>query len=144
MSFIAHRSVYSRGLTLIEVVLSLGILSVVLLSLLAVFTSGLKLARSSDQATVATTVGQEFMELVRARGFGSTAVGVYDGRLNDPPDPSTGFPFTPYPAIAIDHETYTLVVTCEDVSPTLRSVKVDVYWDLVREGKLTFYTIVHI
>ena len=64
MSFIAHRSVYSRGLTLIEVVLSLGILSVVLLSLLAVFTSGLKLARSSDQATVATTVGQEFMEPV--------------------------------------------------------------------------------
>lgn len=132
-----------KGVTLIEVMLALGILAVALLSLIAVFTSGLKLARASDQVTTASTVGQEFLELVKGKGYTQTAVGTYDGRVSTPQDTATGFPFAPYPSVKRESGDYTLVVDCQDVTSTIRGVKVEVYWDTQKGGKVTFYTQVH-
>lgn len=132
-----------RGVTLIEIVLALGILAVALLSLIAVFVSGLKLADSSDQVTTASTIGQEFLELTKVRGYDQLAVGTFDGRTGDAQDPATGFPASPYPLVRRENRDFTLVVECADVGSTVRSVKVDVYWDVKSGGKVTFYTRVH-
>ena len=132
-----------RGVTVIEILLALGILSIALLSLLATFTSGLKLSQVSNEVTTATTVGQEFLELAKVRGYAQTAVGTFDGRVPDT-SAGVGFPYSPYPAVTRDGRTYTLVVSCSDVSATIRDIKVDVYWDNEATGKVSFYTRVHL
>jgi prepilin-type N-terminal cleavage/methylation domain-containing protein len=131
-----------KGVSLVEIVIALGILSIALLGLVATFTSGLKLAQVSNEVTTATTVGQEFLELVKARGYTQTATGTYDGRVPDPAA-SVGFPFAPYPTVKRNNQEYALVVTCSDVTTTIRDVRVDVYWEAQRESNISFYTRIH-
>lgn len=132
-----------QGVTLIEVIMALGILAVAILGVMAVFISGLKLSKSSEQVTTASTVGQEFLELTKVRGYDGLMVGKFDGIVATPADPSTGFPVSPYPSVKRDHKDYILVVDCTDITPTIRGVKVDVYWDVKLGAKATFYTRVH-
>lgn len=127
-----------------ETVLALGILAVALLGLISVFLAGVKAVQNSAQVTTATNVGREFLELVKARGYAGTALGVYSGLEPSQPDAATGFPFAPYPYVIIDGHEYILTVECRDISPTVRSVNVEVYWDLERRAKTSFQLWVHI
>lgn len=130
-----------RGVTLIEVLLAMIILSIAIMGLAAVFLSGLKMAHASANLTAATNLGRELLETVKERGYSGTAPGVFDGRVPTPSDAGSDFPPTPYPQSTVDQHQYTLVVRCQDHSPTLRAVEVDVYWD--RDSKATFSTMVH-
>jgi hypothetical protein len=117
------------------------VLTVAIMGLASVFLSGLKMVDASTSLTGATNVGRELLETVKQRGYSSTAVGTFDGRLATPPDLATGFPMAPYPKTTVDDHEYALVVRCSDFSPTIRSIEVDVYWD--RDSKTTFSTMVH-
>lgn len=130
-----------KGVTLIEVLIAMIVLAVAILGLAAVFISGLKIIDASSSLTGATNVGREFLETVKQGTYASTSVGQFDGRTPAPPDAATNFPPPPYPTTTVDDHTYTLVVRCQDYSPTLRTVEVDVYWD--RDSKATFRTMVH-
>lgn len=123
--------------------MALGIVTVALLSLMAVFISGLKLAEASDQVTTASTVGQEFLERTKAKGFDMLTLGTFDAKAGDLQAVDTGFPPSPYPSVRRENRDYTLVVECIEMTATIRSVKVDVYWDVKSSGKVTFYTRVH-
>ena len=117
------------------------VLAVAILGLAAVFLSGLKMIGASSQLTGATNVGREFLETVKQGTYASTKVGQFDGGKPDAADAATGFPPAPYPTTMVDEHQYTLVVRCQDYSPTIRSIEVDVYWD--RDSKATFRTMVH-
>lgn len=131
----------TRGLTLAELILALGILSVVALSLLAAFLAGTQLLSESNNITAATEVGREFLEQVRADGYEATAVGRFDGRIPNPRDGATQFPPSPYPMAISNDIRYTLLVSCEQYSPTTRLVRVESIWGADRRINLT--TMVH-
>lgn len=122
-----------HGLTVLETLIAMGLLSVALLSLLLVFTQGMRWLRQSSQVTGATDVAREFLERVRANGYDQVTPGTYDGRLAVPtaPDPTTGFPPGPYPQGVRNNERYTLVVRADSsgLPPNTVAVKVDVYWN---------------
>jgi type II secretory pathway pseudopilin PulG len=123
-----------RGLSLAETVLAVGLVGVAVLSLLLVFTNGMRLLTQSGQMTVATDIGREFMEQVRANGAALVVPGVYDSRQGDAADVSTGFPPYPYiPAAPLKRAKgeYYLVVTADNTGlpPSTVAVKVEVYWN---------------
>ena len=131
-----------RGLTVLETLIAVGLLSVALLSLLLVFTQGMRWLRQSSQVTGATDVAREFLERVRANGYDQVVVGTYDGRLPvpTPPDATMGFPPGPYPQGIRNKERYTLVVRADatGLPPNTVAVKVDVYWN--DQGKISLET----
>ena len=117
------------------------VLAVAIMGLAAVFISGLKMIGASSSLTGATNVGREFLETVKQGTYVLTKVGQFDGQKPDPVDTATGFPPAPYPATTVDDHRYTLVVRCQDYSPTIRAIEVDVYWD--SDSKATFRTMLH-
>ena len=137
---LAHRK---RALSLLEVILAIGILAVAILSLVLLFTSGIRLMTQSSNLTRATEVGREFMETTKSSGFSNLPAGplAYDGRKNDPVDAATGFPLAPYPVVNQDGRDYHLVVRISPESGTLKRVEVDVYWD--GNSKMTLETYIH-
>lgn len=130
-----------RGLTLLETLIAMVVLTVAILGLAGVFISGLRLVDASANLTGATNVAREFLETVKERGYSSTSVGTFDGRTPDPANTTTTFPPAPYPTTSVGRQTFTLVVRCLEFSPTIRSVQVDVYWD--QDSKASFATMVH-
>lgn len=116
------------GLTLLETVIALGLLTTALLGLLAVFISGLRSVNLSSRVTAATDVGQDFLEVSKERGFGLLSLGRYDGTLPDPPGPGS-FPASPYPSTTIDGIEYHLIVDCQEITPDIRQLSVEVVWD---------------
>lgn len=119
----------TSGLSLLEVMLALGLLSVVTLALMAVFTSGNRMMAQSTSLTMATDVCREFLERTRCEGYNRTLVGVYDGRVGDPSDITTGFPHAPYPASTRNGKDYHLFVEVTQVGPETRLIKLRVYWE---------------
>jgi type II secretory pathway pseudopilin PulG len=123
-------------MTLLEVMLAMGIISVAFLSMILVFTNGLKLMGQSTQFTEATEVARSFLEVTRRKGYATVTPGVYDGRPATPtPVSGTGFPFAPYPRATANKGEYTLLVEAVQVPappPNVRSVKVTVFWNANR------------
>jgi hypothetical protein len=110
-----------------EVLIATGILASAMLSLLAVFTAGIKLMAQTRDASAATQVGHEAIERIRegAVPFAST---VYDGSV---PTPTVaGFPPAPYPTTTVGGQTYTLIVRTQTLpgSTDLVAVDVEVVW----------------
>lgn len=126
----------NRGLTIAELVVSVGLLAVVGLALLAAFTAGLKLMQQSTNLTMATDLGREMLENINAGGYAQTALGTFDGRLGQKPDPATGFPGTPYPQGVRDGRNYDLKVRCSQHSFTTRQVMVEIRWGRIHRTKL--------
>ena len=128
-----------RGLSLAEVVLSLGLFTMVVLGFISLITAGLRLNLQGDQMSSATQSGRTLMETVKQRGYDRISPGTYDGRLSSPPPPNatTGFPPSPYPTSGV----YQIVVTAADYAAGIRSVKVDVYWG--PRSKVSLFTLVH-
>ncbi len=121
--------------------MAMFVILVAIMGLATVFISGLKMSRASVNITGATNVARELLETVKQQGYSTTAVGVFDGRTPDPVDAASGFPPAPYPTTTVDNHVYTTVVRCQNFSPTIRAVEVDVYWD--QDSKTTFRTMLH-
>lgn len=83
-----------RGFSLVEVSLSIAILSIILLSLFAMFTQGMFLLSHSKQVDQASERAHECLETVRNMGVASVVPGVFDSRAGDAP--IGGFPPPPY------------------------------------------------
>ena len=130
-----------RGLTLAEVILSLGLLAIVGLAMMGAFVGGNQMAQKSVDMSAATDVSREFIEQVKAGSFEKTTVGVFDGSVPTPIDPANEFPPAPYPLVRRNNVDFTLVVTCEDYSVTTRLVKVRVFFG--KSGQTEMGTLIH-
>jgi hypothetical protein len=137
-----ERALISRaGLTLAELVVTMALLSSAGLGLLAAFTSGLKLMQQSTNLSMATDLGKEMIEGIKAAGYDQAVVGDFDGRRPDPPDALTTFPAQPYPSSWRNDQQYTLRVVCEQHSPTTRLLRVEVFWG--RTHRTSLSTMLH-
>lgn len=119
----------SSGLTLLEVVIAFSLVTLAILALLAIFTSGLRLMRQSTNLTMATDVGREFLESVKHDGYSALTVGRFDGRIPDSPNSFSLFPQAPYPHTQRGNQGYFLVVEVTQATDHSRLVKVQVVWD---------------
>jgi Tfp pilus assembly protein PilW len=120
-----------------EVMVSIGMLSVAALSILSVFVGGLKLMQRSNEMAAANDVAKSTLEAIKRDfqkdGFAAlpTADYTFDGRVPDAVD-STGpntFPPAPYPALKIGQTNYEVVVQGNPEGTRLRRVRVLVYWN---------------
>lgn len=127
----------SQGFTIVEIILSLGIVAVLLLSLIALFTRGMVMLGHSKQISAANDAAVECLEIVKASGVAAVTPGRFDGRAGDPADAGTGFPPAPYPRTV---DGYPLVVeaTTSGAPVGTIAVSVEVYYD--REQKVVLQT----
>lgn len=116
------------GLTLVEVLVALSLITIAVLALMAIFLAGTRMMRQATDVTMATDVGREFLETVKYDGYYKLSTGHYDGRVPDPQDATTQFPRGPYPSIKRGSQEYFLLVDVTDESAQNRLVKVQVYW----------------
>lgn len=119
----------SSAVSLAEVMLALSLLAIAALGLLATFFSGTRMMEQSKDVAMATDVGREFLENIKAQGYDKTAVGTFDGTNPDLPDTTTGFPPHPYPNTRRNGEVYTLTVECTQQAPTTRMLRVTIAWE---------------
>lgn len=139
----------SSGLTLMEVMVSIGLLAMAALSILSVFIGGMKLMQRSNDMAAASNVAKSTLEAIkrdfRSAEFAALPAGPYtfDGRIPDPVDTTTPAPFPPgpYPEVEIDGINYQVVVEGIDEGTRLRRVKVSVYW--TAQQPLVLETILH-
>lgn len=126
----------SRAFSLLEVAVSIAILSIILLSIFAMFTQGMHVLSHSKQVDFATERAQECLETVRAFGVGAVVAGTYDSRIGDMP--VSGFPPYPYNPAPSD---YPMVVeaTTTGAPPGTIAVRADVYYQPDRKVSLETY-----
>ena len=74
----------SSGFTLIEIVISLGILLIGILAILALFPVGFDSASRSADLTKATIFAQDKMEEIKRIGYGASGVSTANGAFSDP------------------------------------------------------------
>ena len=130
-----------RGLSLAEIMLAFGLLSVAFLSLIGVATGGLDLMARGNELTTATSLGHELLERVRADSGGIPSSAAF---LGTAPTPTVdGFPPSPYPITLVKGRSYLLDVTTEPVPGTERliSIQVVVRWGERVQVKLETYVL---
>ncbi len=127
------------GVTLAEIILAIGLLSVAVLGLLGVFVSQMALSGKSSQMSTADRLGHSLLEKSRRRGYNEISAGSFSGSLPDPVSAS-GFPPWPYPKQTVNNRAFVLNVTAALVQPGLMGIQVDVHWD---GGKTSLKTYVH-
>lgn len=132
-----HRTAYS----LMEVILAIGLLGVALLSLVALFSSGMRLKTRLTQVTVATELARTTLERTKSLGYAALpANGSYFDGTFFTPQTASGFPPSPYPAQIINSREYVVHVwVVEEVGRSrLKNVIVEVAWD--SDAKVTLST----
>jgi Tfp pilus assembly protein PilV len=116
----------TSGLTLAEVVLATGLLTLVVVIVMGVFIGGLRLMSRSEQRTQATNLARLLLESINDQG-GFHALPdtdtTFDGKV---PDPAVNdFPPTPYPG----NEHLVVTVKTRALSDRTRAVLVNVAWN---------------
>lgn len=100
---------WSRGFTLIEAVLSLGILSVGLIGVMYAFQGMGTSALLADQTVIASNISRGALENViasrNANGYAAALAAIQNGNFNQ--NPATNYPLN----------SYTLTVTTYEVDP---------------------------
>ena len=116
-------------MTVAEVIMALGILSIAILAIVAGFIGALELNSRSVEMAVATQVGRDFLERVKEQGYDKVPDGTfsYDGANNDAPT-AQGFPPNPYPRTTANGREHSLLVQVGTKGATLRLVTVEVSW----------------
>lgn len=110
-----------RGFSLLEVMLTVGLLALVVVGLLVVFEGGLKLLEQAEQTETASSIARQELEQIK---LGATVDGFFDGATPTPP--INGFPPAPYPAV-VRNRSYHLVVRATSTSSRLRRIDVEVH-----------------
>ena len=128
-----------RALSVIEIMLAMGVLSIALLGIVAMYTQGLFLLSQNKQVARATELAQENLERIKDRGVALISPGVYDSRNGDQPDPVTGFPPPPYNAGG--NTEYPIFIEATNVgAPTgVIAVTVRVYFERDRNVEIQTY-----
>ena len=128
----------SKGVSLLELLISMVLLAIAVLALLLLFGRGLKLNSQAEELTRAAEVGRELLEELRVRGGYAKVVpgATFDGRAGDAQ--IDGFPPEPYPTVEIENRTYQIVVKTAQETPRVRAVLVEVWWD--NDSKTTLET----
>lgn len=75
---------FNKGFTLIEIVISLGILLIGILAVLALFPVGADSAARSQDLTKATIYAQQMMENIKRVGYGTSGPTATSGTFTDP------------------------------------------------------------
>ena len=116
-------------MTVAEVIMALGILSIAILAIVAGFIGALELNSRSVEMAVATQVGRDFLERVKEQGYDKVPDGTfrYNGANNDPIT-ADGFPPSPYPQVAANGRQHWLLVRVGVKGATLKVVNVEVSW----------------
>lgn len=105
-----------------ELMVALAVTSVALLTMIGVFTGGLRLLHQSQAVTVATETGRSELETIKDLGWAGlpSADAEWDSRAGDPA--VAGFPPPPYPSTP-------MLVTVEEIQSGMKSVTVRVYYE---------------
>ena len=116
----------SRGLSLIEVLVAMGLVASAVLALVSVYLGGIKLSRKSEKILLATETAKAMLEVVREKGFDAipAETKIFRGQENDPRT-EQGFPPDPYPA----EGDFFITVETRERESNLRSVTVKVIYD---------------
>lgn len=130
------RRIAGRGFSLAEVVLSIGLLSVILLSVFAMFTQGMHILSHSKQVDSATEKAQECLEAIRVLGAATVAEGIYDSNNGD--TPTSSIPLVPYSPTSEDYRTV-VEATMTGAPAGTMAVRVDVYYERDRKVSLETY-----
>ncbi len=125
-----------RGVSLIEVMLALGLITTAALAIMSVYAMGLQQSVKAEKVLKATEIAREVMENVRELGYDEIpdTDTVFDARKGDSAVGS--FPPSPYPRRG-EHEIEVLV---ETVAPGLKSVCVRAYYDKGPGQSVNFQT----
>lgn len=130
-----------RGVNLIEVLIAFALVAVAFIGLASMFVAGMRLQQRSQEVSVASEVGREFLEECREIDFATipTSPQQFDGNLPTPL--LNGFPPAPYPTTTVGAQTCRLVVEVTPLAARLRVVKVEVqYGDT---GHIRMETMIH-
>lgn len=129
------------GLTLAEVMVSVGLLSMVLLLLVGVFVAGLQLMQRSEVHTAASTIGREILETIKDEGA-YAALPLQNANFNglNPDAKIDGFPPDPYPRATRDGREFVIRVEVLHQSPRMAAVLVTVGWG---EGRIQLEKVFH-
>lgn len=114
---------------MVEVLLAVGLLATAVLTVMALFSVGIKLSSQNRDSITATQLGSSLLEkLVSGTVPLPTAAGVFDGAV--PQAPVAGFPPAPYPKQSIDNTEYSFWVSSEPASgvANVSLVVVEVRW----------------
>ncbi|MFA7481870.1 MAG: type II secretion system protein [Vulcanimicrobiota bacterium] len=88
----------SKGaFSLLEIMLTLGLLSIVFVIVFTVLIGGLQMQTRAESVEVASSIAREMLERIKTLPF-SVSEGSYDGRVPNPPT-ALDFPPAPYPAV---------------------------------------------
>lgn len=113
------------GLTLAEVVLATGLLTLVVVIVMGVFIGGLRLMSRSEQRTQATNLARLMLESIDDQGGFHTlpdSDSIFDGTV---PDPAVNnFPPAPYPGNEL-----AITVQTRALTTRTRAVLVNVTWN---------------
>jgi hypothetical protein len=117
-----------RGLTLPEVLLSLGLLAGALITLVSVLLTGLRLSQFRQQSTLASDLCRQVVERSKSLGQLPASALTFDGHIPTPV--INGFPPASYPSQMVDGRLYTLQVEIAPLAghPQVRQLRVRVRW----------------
>lgn len=129
MAALRHRRA-RKGLTLAEILMAVGLLSMVLILLVGVFIGGLQLMQSSEVHTAASSIGREVMETIEDEG-GFACLPLDSSSFNgaNPDATVDGFPPEPYPTASRGGRDFVLRVETQNLSARMTAVLVTVSWD---------------
>lgn len=115
-----------RGLTLGEVVIALGLLTVAALALMSVFGGGLRLSGQVKHSLTATQLAKSELESLQSGRVRIPAPAHFAGEA-----PVDEFPPAPYPVTTVNDVEYRTTVTTEPVpdAPGVINVIVKVQWN---------------
>ena len=118
-----------KGLTLAEILIAVGLLTMVLVLLVGVFIGGLQLMQRSEVHTAASSIGREVMETIEDEG-GLACIPLHSTAFNGAnPDASVdGFPPAPYPRVSRAGREFVVRVETHSLSARMAAVLVTVSW----------------
>lgn len=125
------RQLANRGLTTIETLVAIGIVSITLLAIMALFTASFRSVNQTSELTNGVEIARELIESVKVLGREAPPPvdGIYKGSIPTPQEES-GFPPAPYPEVERGGVRYTLQVTVAPAPGTTRAkaITVEVTW----------------
>lgn len=126
--------------SLAEVLFSILLTGISVLSLITVLIGGMRLLENSQEVSEATGVGREQMEAIVAHKYTGSlpSSAVWDGRAGDPPT-AGGFPPAPYPGRQ-QKFLYQTRVQVSAIDAQRSCVSVQVFWN--RQSSLQLTTVV--
>lgn len=98
-----------KGLTLLELLLTGVILAIIVLTILQTFLSGLRNAVATSNATIATKLCQESLEIIKRMNSGSITIGSF------PPDISSTLPPCSYGTVSVNNNYGTRTVQVKGI-----------------------------